>query len=258
MTKIDFSNLTQEQITWIETIRTMWVGGLKDASNFIRPHAGILHAFSKRSNGQNNKELNSNWANVYDGFLDLIVYLTGACFKLDYNKFIKSEVYKDAPASLQKVMQRIIQWNIDRGLTDFDAEREFSFVCEETYELMFQEHSDSRKQGLEIAKNAFLRPAHEKIPTTTTNEQGEEVVTFTYKPTLKKVDLKPSVAFELFTDLLDSALQSAIRISSFLNINVIDYLNLVMDANDKKGKETDSGGKIVKDKSKFLEPESQF
>lgn len=248
----NFNNLNAEQINAIELIRVTWISDLKDASNIIRPHAGILHAFSKTSNGTNTKELNSDWANVYDGFLDLIVYLTGALFKLDYNKFIKSDVYKSQDILTQKAMQRIIQWNKDRDLTEFDAKREFAYVCEETYELVFKDHKNSREQGLEIAKNAFMKPYNERIEPENENEEPQ------YVTKIREVDLTPNKSFILFSSLLDSAIRSAKNVAYFVGIKNIDYLNKVLDANDQKGKKKDEFGKVLKDKATFKEPEKDW
>lgn len=249
----NFKNLSNDQITLINTIRSQWISDLKDASNNIKSHAGILHAFNR-----SNKALNTDYANVYDGFLDLIVYLSGALYKLDFKKLQNSEFYKELSKELKTVINRIAKWNTDRNLTNFDAKREFAYVLEETYELMFADHADSRSKSLEFVESAFLREYMEKEFHTTVDENGEEHTEIEYIPKIKEVELNEKTAYNLFSSLLESAIYCAEQISFYLNVSLPVYLNIVMDANDKKGKVTDAAGKIIKDKATFEEPESKF
>lgn len=169
---------------------------------------------------------NQDWKNVLDGFLDLFVYLTGAIYKynLTASKNHFTNLYKLFP-NLEPYITRICYWNELRNNQTFNFMNELAFIFEETYELRNQSHKDSRAISLEIVKN----------------------LTF-------DKELTPQVQISFLEELY------LMLIKSLNNSTIpwLDYLKVVLDANDTKGIKKDAYGKILKDKTTFVEPESQF
>ncbi len=134
------------------------------------------------------------------------------------------------------VIQRIVKWNKERNLTNYDQIREGSFIMEELLEY-FGTDKQSYKEG--ISKEGIRKACREEcqdlieygIPTTT-EEQADALgdIIFFAVGALYKLNLNHG------TPLPE------------------EVLKRIIDANETKGSETNAEGKIIKD-STFIEPD---
>lgn len=203
----------------IKNIQEKWLTMITQKLLVLFNHNAV-HLFHSALKNKMKKELNTDENNVLDGFIDLFVYAVGGYYKLT-KKAVEINNYNEFIA-------RIVQWNIDRNLNEFKLTNELAFILEESTELLTKyRNGDLRKECIENA-NAMIK-----------NEIFvNDALVMMWKGLIDEI----VEMLSLFKDKFD----------------VKDAINIVLNANDTKGKKTDKEGKILKDKSVFVEPETSF
>ena len=134
-------------------------------------------------------------------------------------------------------LQRIVEWNEKRGLLDkgFDKKRETSFLIEEILEF-----NGCKGEVKELARQIAEDIDNEYI---------------TYNLDIEYVEPNDQDIIDGLGDLIIFATGAMAKKLKEINSphSVDDIINLIMDANDKKGSKTDAYGKITKDKE-FTQP----
>lgn len=134
-------------------------------------------------------------------------------------------------------LQRIVEWNEKRGLLDkgFDKKRETSFLIEEILEF-----NGCKGEVKELARQIAEDIDNEYI---------------TYNLDIEYVEPNNQDIIDGLGDLIIFATGAMAKKLKEINSphSVDDIINLIMDANDRKGSKTDAYGKITKDKE-FTQP----
>lgn len=182
---------------------------------------------------QTNLELNNDENNIFDAVLDIIIFSIGAIHKISKLAGLNPIDLAKSPEE-EKIIERIVTWNKERNLNTFNFRSEFSFIIEEIYEASYIPHDNSHQISLKITDSYFLDVIM--------HYQHEFQKEQTFFINIYKAFLKIGTKFALEYEPSD----------------VFFYLNQVMTANEKKGKNTDSVGKIIKDKTTFIAPEKSF
>ena len=134
-------------------------------------------------------------------------------------------------------LQRIVEWNKKRGLIDkgFDKKRETSFLIEEILEFngCTGEVKELARQIAEDIDNEYI----------------------TYNLDIEYVTPDNQDIIDGLGDLIIFAAGAMAKKLKAINSphSVDDIINLIMDANDRKGSKTDAYGKLTKDKE-FAQP----
>lgn len=134
-------------------------------------------------------------------------------------------------------LQRIVEWNEKRGLLDkgFDKKLETSFLIEETLEF-----NGCKGEVKELARQIAEDIDNEYI---------------TYNLDIEYVEPNNQDIIDGLGDLIIFATGAMAKKLKEINSphTVDDIINLIMDANDRKGSKTDAYGKLIKDKE-FAQP----
>ena len=134
-------------------------------------------------------------------------------------------------------LQRIVEWNEKRGLLDkgFDKKLETSFLIEEILEF-----NGCKGEVKELARQLAEDIDNEYI---------------TYNLDIEYVEPDSQDIIDGLGDLIIFATGAMAKKLKAINSphSVDDIINLIMDANDRKGSKTDAYGKITKDKE-FTQP----
>ena len=134
-------------------------------------------------------------------------------------------------------LQRIVEWNKKRGLLDkgFDKKLETSFLIEEILEF-----NGCKGEVKELARQIAEDIDNEYI---------------TYNLDIEYVTPDNQDIIDGLGDLIIFAAGAMAKKLKAINSphSVDDIINLIMDANDRKGSKTDAYGKITKDKE-FTQP----
>lgn len=134
-------------------------------------------------------------------------------------------------------LQRIVEWNKKRGLLDkgFDKKLETSFLIEEILEF-----NGCKGEVKELARQIAEDIDNEYI---------------TYNLDIEYVEPDSQDIIDGLGDLIVFATGAMAKKLKEINSphTVDDIINLIMDANDRKGSKTDAYGKLIKDKE-FAQP----
>lgn len=189
---------------------------LENCKNNVRNSDYVLALLTIYKKARNEGE-NTDLKNVLDGLIDITIFAYGALFKLGYTD------------ATNKYFQRVAAWNKARNLLNFDAKNEFTFICEEFFELSCQNHQKSKEFARALLKDA-------------PNNLFADWQTFYITLTKEAI----SAAEKLIAENKETFKKS-----------FADYFEMVMQANDLKGKKVDEHGKIIKSDD-FKAPENKF
>ena len=137
------------------------------------------------------------------------------------------------------IVERVIQWNIERGLDkqDYNMNREFGFIMEEMLEgLGFNQLFPSKIEFRDYIRKSIIQIIDDTI--------SQE----------KNVPVSADQA-DAFGDIIVFAIGALMKIcNKNPELGTPDeLLERIMLANDNKGNKVDADGKIIKDKT-FVEP----
>lgn len=129
------------------------------------------------------------------------------------------------------IEDRIIKWNKERNLTNFDVKRETSFILEEFLEIFGLNKRFRSKEAL--------------------REYCRETVEDMYKDS---INISHEDMADGFGDIIFFAYGALYKLHKTYNTpDPNQIMTNICNANDTKGKETSKEGKIIKDTS-FKEP----